>query len=161
MMQPSAIQAFVALGANLGNREMNLHAALRALDQAPGIHVVRASSFHETAAVGGPTDSPPYLNAVAEIHTSLEPDALLQRLLEIEKSLGRIRREKWEPRLIDLDLLLYGDRVIVTDALSVPHPLLHARAFVLDPLAEIAPELVHPVLGKTIRQLRAAKLTGA
>ena len=95
----------------------------------------RVSSLLENPAVGGPKDSPPFLNAAAEIETTLSPIELLHRLLEIEKSLGRVRREKWEPRLIDLDLLLYGDQIIDTPELKIPHPLMHQRKFVLQGIA--------------------------
>jgi 2-amino-4-hydroxy-6-hydroxymethyldihydropteridine diphosphokinase len=98
-------------------------------------------------------DAPPFLNAVAEAHTTLDAHSLLRRMLEIERDLGRQRREKWEPRTIDLDLLLYGNQIISTDDLLVPHPLLHERRFVLQPLAEIAPDLVHPTLQMTIAGL--------
>src|SRR5438046_2297954 len=144
-MPQSPITAFIALGANLGDREANLRRAIRELSKTPAIEVVCASKFLENPAVGGPTESPPFLNAAVEIRTLLSPQNLLSRLLEVEHKLGRVRREKWEPRLIDLDLLLYGDQIIDTDALKVPHPLMHTRRFVLEPLAEIAPDAVHPI----------------
>jgi 2-amino-4-hydroxy-6-hydroxymethyldihydropteridine diphosphokinase len=150
----SHVPAYIALGSNLGDRAANLRAALRQLES-PEIRITAASSFLENPAVGGPTDSPPFLNAAAKIETTLEPHDLLHRLLEIEKNLGRVRREKWGPRLIDLDLLLYNDRVIQTPELSIPHPLMHQRRFVLHPLAEIAPDLIHPTLHKPIATLLA------
>jgi 2-amino-4-hydroxy-6-hydroxymethyldihydropteridine diphosphokinase len=152
---PAPVTAYVGLGANLGPREQTLRAALDQLAQTPSLTLTRVSSFHETAAVGGPPDSPPFLNAAAELHTALSPEQLLDRLLEIERSLGRVRREKWEPRLIDLDLLLYGDAAMSTDRLTVPHPLMHRRRFVLEPLAEIAPQAIHPVRRRTVRELLA------
>jgi 2-amino-4-hydroxy-6-hydroxymethyldihydropteridine diphosphokinase len=100
-----------------------------------------------------PPNSPPYLNAAAEIQTTLGSHALLHRTLDIEKSLGRIRREKWEPRPIDIDLLLFGDQIISSQELVIPHPLMHERRFVLQPLAEIAPQAVHPTLQMTIAGL--------
>jgi len=111
----------------------------------------------ETAPVGGPPQGP-YLNAVAELSTDLPPRALLELLLSVEKRLGRERTpgERNAPRRIDLDLLFYGERVIDEPGLSVPHPRLHQRRFVLEPLAELAPALVHPVLGKTVGELLAA-----
>jgi 2-amino-4-hydroxy-6-hydroxymethyldihydropteridine diphosphokinase len=154
-MQHHSITAFIALGANLGEREENIRAALRELDATPGTHVVRTSKLIENPAVGGPEGSPDFLNGVAEIQTTLGSHDLLHRLLEIERQLGRQRREKWEPRIIDLDLLLYGDKIISSDELIVPHPLLHTRRFVLEPLAEIAPELVHPTLNVRIADLLA------
>ena len=112
-------------------------AALVKLEGA-GVRVVRASSFLENAAVGGPEGSPDFLNAVAEVETSLDADALLGRLLAVEAEMGRVRTVKWGPRVIDLDILLYGDEVIESPRLSVPHPEMHLRGFVLGPLVEIA-----------------------
>src|SRR4051794_25554062 len=139
MRSGQPITAYIALGANLGDREANLRAALDHLNRTSGVKVMCVSRFLETPAVGGPPDSPPFLNAAAELRTTLGPAELLQTLLAIEHALGRVRRERWEPRIIDLDLLLYGDQVIDAPQLKVPHPLMHARAFVLEPLNEIAP----------------------
>ena len=150
---PPTTAAYIALGANLGDREQNLRVALDLLNATPGVRVTRVSSFLETPAVGGPAGSPPFLNATAELEATLDPRALLDRLLEIERELGRERREKWGPRRIDLDLLLYADRVIDEPDLKLPHPLMHKRRFVLQPLAEIAPEAAHPVLGMPIDAL--------
>ncbi len=132
------MMAFVALGANLGDREKNIRVAVDALKRSAGVRVVRVSSLMENPAVGGPKGSPDFLNGVMEIKTTLPPHRLLDRLLEIEREMGRERREKWSPRTIDLDLLLYGDQVIETTALVIPHPLMHTRRFVLELLAEIA-----------------------
>lgn len=140
------VTAFVALGTNLGDRATNIRAAIAQLHATPGVRVTRQSSLLENPAVGGPDDSPPFLNAMVAVETTLEPRALLNRLLEIERALGRDRREKWEPRVIDLDLILYGNQVIDSPTLRVPHPLMHERRFVLEPLAEIAPDAVQPVL---------------
>ncbi len=153
MRQPAEITAYVALGANLGDREQNIRSALSQLMQTDGISIVRVSSLLDNPAVGGPPNSPPFLNAAAELKTTLGSHALLHRLLEIERQLGRVRRQRWEPRPIDLDLLLYGDQIISSQELVVPHPLMHERRFVLQPLAEIAPEAVHPVLQMTIAGL--------
>ncbi len=142
--------AYIGLGANLGDRRRNIHAALLKLRDTESVKVLRVSSLLENPAVGGPANSPPYLNAVAEVRTSLAPAVFLRRLMKIEKELGRKRRRKWEPRVIDLDLLLWADQIISTQDLVVPHPLMHERLFVLQPLAEIAPEAVHPVLQMTI-----------
>lgn len=148
------IRAFIAVGANLGNRSATIRAALAALDRVDGVIVVRVSTLIENRAVGGPEGAPPFLNGAAELSTTLDPQPLLAKLLEVERSLGRERRQKWAPRTIDLDLLLYADRIIKYDDLTVPHPLMHERDFVLNPLAEIAPHVVHPMFGATIGQLR-------
>ena len=137
---------YVALGSNLGDREANLKKALAMLIETPHLYVRRISSFIENPAVGGPEDSPDFLNAAVELVTTLSPHALMKRLLEIEREMGRTREKKWEPRCIDLDLLLFADQIISDDTLIVPHPLMHERRFVIEPLAEIAPNVVHPTL---------------
>ena len=137
---------YVALGSNLGDREANIKKALALLIETPHLNIRRISSFIENPAVGGPDDSPDFLNAAVELTTTLSPHALMKRLLEIEREMGRTRDKKWEPRPIDLDLLLFGDQIISDDTLIVPHPLMHERRFVLEPLVEIAPRANHPVL---------------
>ena len=156
-MQPAAtnipVTAYIALGANLGDRSGNIARALALLDATSGIAVTKTSSLLENPAIGGPPDSPAFLNAVAEVDTSLSPRQLLARLLEIEQQLGRQRRAKWDPRLIDLDLILYGDQIVDEPDLKIPHPLMHRRRFVLEPLAEIAPHVVHPILKRRIDEM--------
>ncbi|HSV14924.1 MAG TPA: 2-amino-4-hydroxy-6-hydroxymethyldihydropteridine diphosphokinase [Tepidisphaeraceae bacterium] len=155
MQRTASITAYIGLGSNLGDRAGNLNAAAERLGQPDHTRVVATSSFLENPAVGGPPDSPPFLNAAVKIETTLGSHALLHRLLEIEREMGRDRRAKWEPRTIDLDLLLYGDQIISSQELIVPHPLMHERRFVLQPLAEIAPDVVHPMLQMTMAGLLA------
>jgi 2-amino-4-hydroxy-6-hydroxymethyldihydropteridine diphosphokinase len=144
--------AYVALGSNRGDRSAFIDRAIRALRDAPGVGVLSASRVRETAPVGGP-EQDPFLNAVAALETSLPPSELLRELKRLESDLGRVPGPRWGPREIDLDLLLYDDLVLREQDLEVPHPRMAERVFVMEPLAEIAPEVVHPVLKKTIRDL--------
>lgn len=139
----SAPRACVGLGSNLDDPARQIRRALDAMATRPDLRLVRHSRLYRSAPWGN-TDQPAFVNAVAEIETALTPHALLQTLLDIERSLGRIRGDtpRWGPRVIDLDLLLYGDRVIDEDGLRVPHPHLHERAFVLLPLNELGPERI-------------------
>ena len=145
------IEAFIGLGSNLGDRLANLGAAVDRLAWEPGLALRRVSLAYESEPVGPP--QPRYLNAVAQVGTLLTPRATLQRLRAIEEAVGRIRRERWGSREIDLDLLLYGDRAIDETGLQIPHPMLAERGFVLMPLEEIAPEVIHPLLGVSARVL--------
>ena len=135
-------RAYVGLGANLGDREGSIRAALAAL---PG--VVAVSELRETEPVGV-VDQPPFLNGAAALETELSARELLEALLEVERGLGRERRQRWGPRRIDLDLLLYADETIDEPGLTVPHPRLHERHFALEPLLDLEPELVIPGHGR-------------
>jgi 2-amino-4-hydroxy-6-hydroxymethyldihydropteridine diphosphokinase len=135
------IEAYIALGSNLGDRMANLGLAVDRLAREPGFALRLVSHSYESEAVGPP--QPRYLNAVAQVGTLLSPRATLQKLQSIEEALGRIRRERWGSREIDLDLVLYGDRTINETGLTVPHPMFTQRAFVLVPLVEIAPHFQH------------------
>ena len=141
----------IALGSNLGDSLAILEAALETLAQTPGIIVKAKSSWYKTAPVGPP--QPDYLNGCALLEVQLTPKELLETLLTIETQFGRTRNSRWGPRTLDLDLLLYNDLILDTATLQLPHPRMRQRAFVLVPLAEIAPVVVDPVSGMAIAQL--------
>jgi len=147
--------AYIGLGSNLGPRQKTLRGAIAELDRRPGVRVVAVSSLIETRPVGGPPQGP-FINAAAALATELAPTELMALLHEVEAVFGRARSLRWGPRTLDLDLLLYGDAVIEKPDLQVPHPLMHLRRFVLEPLCQIAPDALHPVLGLTVRQLLEA-----
>ena len=160
--------AYIGIGSNLGDRLGNCRKALELLNRR-GVRVTAVSSPYETKPWGADrpeaghpekvADQPDFINMAARVETGMkDPLALLEALLDVERQMGRVRREKWGPRIIDLDILLFGDKIIDVPGgrLKVPHPLMHLREFVLRPLAGIAPGAMHPVLKKTVSQLLAA-----
>ena len=148
---------YLGLGSNVGDREATLVRALEMIGEIEHVRVVRVSNTIETDPVGGPSGQGPYLNAAAKIETDLAPEDLLAALQEVEAALGRDRgnQQRWGPRTCDLDILLVGETVLDTPDLTIPHPRMHERLFVLRPLAQIAAGAVHPVLHKTVAQLLA------
>jgi 2-amino-4-hydroxy-6-hydroxymethyldihydropteridine diphosphokinase len=162
MRPDDPVRAFIGLGANDGDIETNLTEALWAIDALPQTTIRRQSAFYRTPAWGR-TDQPDFHNAVVELQTRMVAKVLLDSLLEIERRFGRDRSsesERWGPRTLDLDLLMYGDEIIDDPGLTLPHPRLHERAFVLVPLAEIAPTLLVPGRGKVSDLLAAVDRTG-
>ena len=139
-------KAFVGIGSNLGDREDHLRRAVELLAAEDAISVLASSQVRETEPVG-PVAQGPFLNGAVQVETELAPRELLERLLAIEERLGRVRRERFGPRTIDLDLLVYEDAVVDEPGLTLPHPLLHERRFALEPLAELAPDLEIPGRG--------------
>jgi len=144
---------YLALGSNLGDRGATIAAALDAVGKLPGTRVLKVSRLVETEPVGGPPGQGPFLNGAAAIETDLTPEDLLAALKRIERDLGRTEGPRWSPRPIDLDILLCGDLVLDTPGLTIPHPRLRDRRFVLEPLAEIAADVRDPVTGKSVKEL--------
>ncbi|MEZ4784041.1 MAG: 2-amino-4-hydroxy-6-hydroxymethyldihydropteridine diphosphokinase [Candidatus Kapaibacterium sp.] len=146
------ILAWLGLGANLGDRAATIRRSLEAIGSLPETTLTQVSSLYLTPPLG-PPDQPEYINCVAQIETTLPPLQLLQKLKAVEKSLGRKERERWREREIDIDILFYGDKIVQQESLQIPHPELQNRPFVLVPLAEITPELLHPILKKKVAEL--------
>jgi 2-amino-4-hydroxy-6-hydroxymethyldihydropteridine diphosphokinase len=147
-----ANSVYLSLGSNVGDREEYIEQAVFLLGKTKGVEVSKRSSNYESQAEGGP-NQPAFMNAAIEIKTRIPPHKLLEIIQETEEVLGREREVEWGPRPIDIDILFYGDEVISDDNLQIPHPLLHERIFVLKPLTEIAPHLMHPVLEKDVEAL--------
>jgi len=147
--------AYLGLGSNLGNRLAFLRGGRDALISRPDVELVQVAGVYETEAIGGPPDNPLFLNTALQVQTSLDPYLLLEVCLGIENDFGRSRPVRWAPRTLDIDILFYADQIICEEHLTIPHPRLQERAFVLAPLIEIAPDFKHPLLEQTIAELAA------
>lgn len=145
--------AYLSVGSNIGEKEQFLNNAVKKLDEDCNIKVTKVSKYIETEPYGN-VEQDKFLNGCLEIRTLLTPDELLKKINEIEQEEGRIRTLHWGPRTLDIDILLYDNEVVYTDDLKIPHPDMHNRMFVLEPLCEIAPFVIHPVLGKSVMRLK-------
>ena len=145
-------KVYIGIGSNLGDKRNNCLRAIALLKRIPDCESIEHSGLYMTEPVGV-EDQDWYVNGVASLTTALSAQALLRALLSIESRMGRIRRKKWDSRIIDLDILIFDREVIQEEHLRIPHPLMHARKFVLEPLSELAPELIHPILGVSISEL--------
>lgn len=149
------VEVYIGIGSNLGDKEANCRRAIEMVGRLADTEVKAVSGFYKTDPVGVEDDQDWYINAVAVVKTALAPSELMARLLDIEERLGRKRKKRWDSRTIDLDILFWGDHVINERNLQVPHPRLHLRRFVLVPLNELAPDFVHPMLKKKMKDLLA------
>ncbi len=147
--------ALIGLGSNLGDRKAHLDAAITALRDTAGVHALAVSTYHETLPIGGPSGQRPFLNAAARLMTALDAPGLLAVLQDIERQAGRVRVERWGERTLDLDLLMFDARNLQSTELMLPHPRMAVRRFVLAPLSEVAPDVVGPVTGMSIREMLA------
>jgi len=144
--------AYIGIGSNLGDRHHNCLMALEMIEQIPGCELIGLSNWYLTQPVGVKGQDW-YVNGVVSVSTEIPPQDLLRRLLAIEADMGRVRSERWESRIIDLDILLYGQEIINEKNLTIPHPLMHLRKFVLVPMVQLGPNLIHPSLGMTVAKL--------
>jgi len=144
--------AYIGIGSNLGDKSFHCRYSIDQIDTSPGCHVIARSTLFKTEPEGV-TGQPWYVNCIAQIAVTKSPFDLLQGLMNVESAMGRVRRKRWEPRIIDLDILLFGQEIRESHNLLIPHPLMHKRRFVLQPLAQLAPDLLHPVFKVTIQEL--------
>jgi 2-amino-4-hydroxy-6-hydroxymethyldihydropteridine diphosphokinase len=144
--------AYIGIGSNVGDKPFNCRLSIDKINQLPGCSVTGCSTLFKTEPEGV-TGQDWYANCVARVTTTQQPSDVLGGLMGIESDMGRVRKRRWEARIIDLDILLFGQKILAYKNLVIPHPLLHKRRFVLEPLAQLAPDLVHPVLKLTVRQL--------
>jgi 2-amino-4-hydroxy-6-hydroxymethyldihydropteridine diphosphokinase len=151
-MNDFSVKAFLSLGSNEGNSHAHLENALQEIRQLEKTEVISVSNLYKTAA-WGKTDQADFLNIAVEVNTFMNAENLLKNLIRIEEKSGRRRTEKWGPRTIDIDILLYGNEISNSKNLVLPHPEMHKRKFVLVPMIDLAPEMIHPVLKKSIKQL--------
>jgi 2-amino-4-hydroxy-6-hydroxymethyldihydropteridine diphosphokinase len=143
---------YIGIGSNLGDRRGNCIEAVERMGKMHDCRMIGCSDWYLTKPVGV-EDQDWFVNGVASLTTEISPQDLLCRVLEMEADMGRVRRERWDPRIIDLDILLFGQEIIHEENLRVPHPLMHLRRFVLEPLVELAPDLIHPSLGVSMMEL--------
>jgi len=143
---------YIGIGSNLGDKPSNCRYSIDQIDILPGCHVIARSTLFKTEPEGI-TGQPWYVNCIAQIITTKGPFELLKGLMSIESAMGRVRRKRWEARILDLDIILFGQEIRKTHNLIIPHPLMHKRRFVLEPLVQLMPNLVHPVFKLTVREL--------